>query len=273
MDQSDCAEEALAVFPERIAQRTAEYQARKLRACGVDPELYGDTAETGLFGQDCFKAMTAGGVVLDGMVHMAQRFGLHQPAMIAAPLVQRGWIASDEADPRGRRIVQKFEFLRADGDIAMTAEMFRLKPDPTKMGARRGTRRKEEDLRQGLALLDDKTMRPEDVMAFSEDVGNLIHFEPDFASRYGYRAPISQGIQTMIWMMGYLARDRVPRTFDVTARFARPVHWDDTVTLWGIPKNDSPNTDGQITGGPELLRAINAEGKLAAELRVDALTY
>jgi hypothetical protein len=40
------------------------------------------------------------------------------------------------------------------------------------------------------------------------------------------------------------------------------------VTLWGIPKNDGLNTDG-----PNSLRAINAEGKLTAELRVDALTY
>ncbi|MDA1310960.1 MAG: MaoC family dehydratase [Proteobacteria bacterium] len=268
MDDGDRADETLTVFPERIAQRTAEYQARKLRACGVDPALYGDTVETGLFGQDCFKAMTAGGVVLDGMVHMAQRFALHRPAMIDERLVQRGWIASDEADPRGRRIVQKFEFLRADGDIVVTAEMFRLKPDPAKMGASRGTRRKDEDPRQGLTLLDGKTMRPKDVMAFSEDVGNLIHFEPDFAKRYGYRAPISQGIQTMIWMMGALARDRPPQTFDVTARFARPVHWDDTVRLWA-----SPNTEDQITGAPDVLRAINAEGKLAAELRVDAVTY
>jgi acyl dehydratase len=268
MDQADCAKQTLTVFPERIAQRTAEYQERKLRACGVDPTLYGNTAEVGLFGQDCFKAMTAASVVLDGMVHMAQRLVLHQPAMIVEPLVQRGWIASDEADPRGRRIVQKFEFVRADGDIAVTAEMFRLKPEPTKMGVSRGTRRKDEDPREGFTLLNDKTMRPEDVMAFSEDVGNLIHFEPGFARRYGYRAPISQGIQTMIWMMGALARDRAPRTFDVIAQFLRPVHWDDTVTLWGIPKNGGLDTDG-----PNSLRAINAEGKLTAELRVDALTY
>ena len=263
MNLGTTADQALTVFPERTAMRTRAYQERKLRACGVDPTLFGDVVETGLFGQDCFKAMTAGGVVLDGMVHMAQRFELLRAARLAEPLTQRGWIASDEEDPRGRRIVQMFEFFTADGAISARAEMFRLKPDPAKMGASRGTRRAAEDPRDGMSKIDEKTMRPEDVTAFSEDVGNLIHFDPDFAGRYGYRAPISQGIQTMIWMMSTLAAERLPVRFDVTARFARPIHWDDTVTLWA----------GNGDAAPDLLRAVNAEGKLAAELRVDQIEY
>jgi hypothetical protein len=263
MNPGDVDGRALAVFPERTTLRTPAYQERKLRACGVDPALYGDTVETGLFGQDCFKAMTAGGVVLDGMVHMAQRFELLRPATLGEPLTQHGWIASDEEDPRGRRIVQIFEFLTADGAISARAEMFRLKPDPAKMGASRGTRRAATDPRDDMTKIDEKTMRPEDVTAFSEDVGNLIHFEPDFAGRYGYRAPISQGIQTMIWMMGALAGERAPLRFDMTARFARPIHWDDTVSLWA----------GEGDAGPDMLRVVNAEGKLAAELRVDRIEY
>lgn len=263
MSPGNIADPALTIFPERTVMRTRAYQEGKLRACGVDPALYGDTLETGLFGQDCFKAMTAGGVVLDGMVHMAQRFELLCPAGLDEPLTQRGWVASDEEDPRGRRIVQVFEFLTADGAVSARAEMFRLKPDPAKMGASRGTRRAVEDPRDGLMQIDEKTMRPRDVTAFSEDVGNLIHFEPDFAARYGYRAPISQGIQTMIWMMGALARERPPVSFDMTARFARPIHWDDTVTLWS----------GTNDGAPDLLRAVNAEGKLASELRLDQIGY
>lgn len=263
MNPGNVANQALTVFPERTAMRTRAYQERKLRACGVDPALYGDTVETGLFGQDCFKAMTAGGVVLDGMVHMAQRFELFRPAALDEPLTQRGWIASDEEDPRGRRIVQVFEFLTTGGAISARAEMFRLKPDPAKMGASRGTRRAADDPRDGMTKIDEKTMRPEDVTAFSEDVGNLIHFDPDFAGRYGYRAPISQGIQTMIWMMGALARERVPAGLDVTARFARPIHWDDRVTLWA----------GNGDTAPDLLRAVNAEGKLAAEVRIDRIEY
>jgi hypothetical protein len=254
----------LTVFPERTVTRTATYQARKLRACGVDPALYAGGVETGLFGQDCFKAMTAAGQTLDGMVHMAQRFALRHVTAFDEPLTQRGWIASDEAHARGRRIVQMFEFTRADGSVAAVAEMFRLKPDPAKMGGNRSTRKPDEDPRDGLDLVCEKVMRPEDVTGFSEDVGNLIHFDPDFAARYGYRAPISQGIQTMVWMMSALARDRMPKRFDVTARFIRPVYWDDALSLWGRPDAAAPH---------DLLRAINAEGKTTAELRVDAVAY
>jgi hypothetical protein len=263
MGTSDVSKDIPRNFPDRTARRTRAYQERKLRACGVDPALYGDRVETGLFGQDCFKAMTAGGVVLDGMVHMAQRFELCHAVALEEPLTQRGWIASEEEHPRGQRIVQMFEFLDASGAVSARAEMFRLKPDPAKMGASRGARGVSDDPRDGMVLLDEKTMRPEDVTGFSEDVGNRIHFEPDFAGRYGYRAPISQGIQTMIWMMGALAKDQTPKRFDVTARFARPIHWDDAVTLW------SSREDGTL----DLLRAVNAEGKLAAEMRVDQIEY
>lgn len=263
MNQDIIAKTPLQTFPERAATRTRDYQDRKLRACGVDPALYGDSLETGLFGQDCFKAMTAGGVVLDGMVHMAQRFELLRPARLGEALTQRGWIASDDEDPRGRRIVQVFEFIQPDGEISARAEMFRLKPDPEKMGASRGIRRSVVDPSANMRQIAEKTMRPQDVTAFSEDVGNLIHFDPDFAGRYGYRAPISQGIQTMIWMMGSLAARDYPRSFDVTARFARPIHWDDTVTLWRDREE----------GAPRLARALNADGKLAAELRVDHIEY
>ncbi len=263
MQDSAGGNEPLQVFPDRTATRTRAYQERKLRACDVDPALYGDALETGLFGQDCFKAMTAGGVVLDGMVHMAQRFELRRPARLGDTLHQRGWVASDEEHPRGRRIVQIFEFLTRQGTVSARAEMFRLKPDPEKMGAGVGARRASEDPRAGMIQIAEKTMRPQDVTAFSEDVGNLIHFDPDFAGRYGYRAPISQGIQTMVWMMGALAARACPTRLDVTARFARPVHWDDAVTLWRDERN----------AAPAVLRAVNADGKLAAELRVDLLEY
>ena len=115
----------------------------------------------------------------------------------------------------------------------------------------------------GLSKIADKAIRPEHVTGSSEDVGNLIHFDSDFAGRYGYRAPISQGIQTMIWMMGALAAGAPPASFDVTARFIRPVYWDSEISLWA----DSTNA------APSMLRAVDGDGKAVAELRVDGLRY
>ena len=258
MVQADLIYGKFSVFPERETLRERGYQDRKLRACGVDPARYRDLAETGLFGQDCFKQMIAAGQVLDGMVHMGQRFILHGPVALGEPLRQSGWIESDEEHPRGRRIVQMFEFHRSSGELAVSAEMYRLKPDRSKMGVRRRGGTASKDPCEGLAQLETKVMRPEDVMAFSEDVGNLIHFEPDFAGRYGYRAPISQGIQTMIWMMGALAVPSPPRRLDVTASFARPVFWDETIRLWG---------------GDRLNRVVTLDSKSAAELRVHDVEY
>ncbi len=258
MDQTYVIDRAVKVFPEQMVTRSRTYQERKLRVCGVDPARYGRTVETGLFGQDCFKAMTAAGEQLDGMIHTAQRFVLHHRSDLDEPLRQRGWIARDEPGPRGRRILQMFEFSRADGRVAVTAEMHRLVPDPLRMGQSRGTARSTCDPRDGFERLAEKQLQPEDVTEFSADVGNLIHFKPDFARRYGYRAPISQGIQTMIWMMAALADTAPPRCFDVTARFLRPVYWDETLTLWG---------------GPDLLRTLTADTRVAAELRVDSMEY
>ena len=255
---------ALAVFPDRTALRTRGYQTRQLRACGVDPALYHDHAETGLFGQDCFKSMITGGQTLDGMVHLAQRFVLLQRIGFDEPLRQRGRIVSDEEDARGRRIRQDFVFLRADASVAVVAEMYRLIPDPARMGGSRGTRRSDADPRDGLTFVEEKRMRPKDVTGFSADVGNLIHFDPDFAGQLGYRTPIAQGIQTMIWMMGQLARRRSPKALDVTARFVRPVHWDETLSLWAISARDA---------APDLVRAVNRDGRSVAELRVDSVTY
>lgn len=256
---------ALRDFVPRETARDREYQERKLRACGVDPAVFGGLAETGLYGQDCFKQMTASGETLDGMVHLGQRFALHRAAALGERLAQTGRIASDEPGPRGRRILQAFEFRRADGTLAVAAEMHRLTPDPALMGARRGgSRPAAADPREGFARLAEKEMRPEDVAAFSEDVGNLIHFDPDFAARYGYRAPIAQGIQTMVWAMGALARDRAPARFDVFARFPRPVHWDEAVSLWAAPAE--PRAGGR-------LRVLDSGGKVAAELDIAALAY
>ena len=253
--------DVLVRFEPRTAVHDRVWQESRLEACGVDPALFGSTAETGLFGQDCFRMMTLSGETLDGMVHLGQRFRLHGKVALGEPLQQTGWIASDESHPRGRSIVQRFAFHRADRSLALEAEMYRLTPDATRMGVR-GGRGGERDPREGLVHVADRTMRPDDVTGFSRDVGNRIHFEPAFAARYGYRAPLAQGIQTQVWMMGLLAARAVPAALDVTARFIRPVHWDDAISLW---------SSARAPGAGDLVRVIDPQGVLRAEMRIAQL--
>jgi len=253
-------------FPERPVTRTREYQDSRLQACGVDPALYGDQAAAGLFGQDCFKAMRDAGHQVDGLVQIEQRFRQIQPVAIGEPLTQRGWIEAYEEVERGHRLHRTFEFVRRDGTVALVADVIGLVPDKEKWAAAKAKagERKPVDPREGFEQVSTKTMTPEDVTLFSSDVGNLIHFEPEFAAGLGYRAPLAQGLQTMVWMMGRLTEDGPPVSFEVSALFRRPVFWDDAASLW-----QHKGENGFI----DRLRALDGDGKLTTELNVASISY
>lgn len=253
-------------FPERPVTRTREYQETRLRACVVDPALYGDQAAAGLFGQDCFKAMREAGHQVDGLVQTEQRFRQIEPIAIGEPVTQRGWIEAFDEVERGHRLHRTFEFVRRDGSVALVADVIGLVPDKEKWvaAAAKGGRKAPTDPREGYEHVAEKRMTPEDVTLFSSDVGNLIHFEPDFAADLGYRAPLAQGLQTMVWMMGRLTEDGPPASFALSAGFKRPVFWDDAASLW---QHRGP--DGFI----DRMRALNEAGKLTAELTVASLSY
>lgn len=187
-------------FPERSVIRTREYQDSRLRACGVDPALYGVQAAAGLFGQDCFKAMRTAGHQVDGLVQTEQRFRQLEPIAVGETVTQRGWIEAYEEVPRGHRLHRKFEFVLKDGAVALTADVIGLVPDKAKWTsvAKRPPLSAPFEARDGYTQVSEKIMTPEDVTLFSSDVGNLIHFDPDFAANLGYRAPLAQGLQTMV---------------------------------------------------------------------------
>lgn len=252
-------------FPERPVTRTRDYQASRLKACGVNPALYGDQAAAGLFGQDCFKAMREAGHQVDGLVQTEQRFRQLEPIAIGETVTQRGWIEAYEEVSRGHRLHRTFEFVLKDGTVALTADVIGLVPDKEKWAAAAKTpSASPSDPRDGFDPVSEKSMTPEDVTLFSSDVGNLIHFEPAFAARLGYRAPLAQGLQTMVWMMGLLTEDGPPKSFEVSAKFRRPVFWDEETSLWRHRAD---------TGFIDSIRALNAAGKMASELTVSSLSY
>jgi acyl dehydratase len=169
-----------------------------------------------------------------------------------------GETVSNEEVARGRRIVQRFEIRRRDGGLAVVSEHVRLLPDLAKMGAKAGDRPPESP---SGAVIAGKTLTPGDVATFSRPVGNDIHFDPGFAARYGYRAPLAQGLMTMTWMVGHVAEAfRGAGAARLTARFRRPVFWDDALTLYG---------ERDAAGAPVNLVAVNAEGRSVCDLRVE----
>jgi acyl dehydratase len=245
-------------FPDRAVALRAPYQGERLIASGVDPDLWGGMCEPVLWALEGFRSMTAVGQDIDGYVHVEQRLIQAVPVPLGETVTFRGETVALDPVPRGRHLVQRFEVVRADGEVALVAEHVGLLPDPTRMGG--GAGRPAETAGAALEVLAEKTLTPDQVRVFSGDVGNEIHFDPEFAARYGYRAPLAQGLMTMLWMLGRLAADQgAPAAVNVVARFRRPVFWDDAMILLGRRGDDgrlgyleTRNLAGRPTAGLDI---------------------
>lgn len=246
-------------FPESTVIRDAAAQAEALKACAVDPAVWDGLAEPTLWGNDGFRAMSAAGQGIDGYIHVEQHLTLTGAVALGETVTFSGETVSNEEVPRGRRIVQRFTVRRGDGSTAVVSEHVRLLPDLEKMGARPGGSARAEDL--PTERIAEKTLTPEAVKTYSRPVGNEIHFDPNFAARYGYRAPLAQGLMTMTWMVAQVAdRLRAAPTVRLVARFRRPVFWDDALTLVGARDED---------GALVRLCALNVEAKTVCDLSVE----
>lgn len=249
------------LFPEKVVSRDAAAQEEALRACAIDPARWGGLAEPTLWGNDGFRAMTAAGQGIDGYIHVEQRLTLSGTVPLGEAVRFSGETVSNEEVPRGRRIVQRFEIRRADGSLAVVSEHIRLLPDLEQMKGRSGERSRPEQV--PTEVVAEKTMTPDDVVTYSRPVGNEIHFDPEFAARYGYRAPLAQGLMTMTWMTAHLADELRSTPMSILiARFRRPVFWDDPLTLVGERDPDGKNAR---------LCALNAEGRIACDLRMETV--
>jgi len=237
---------------------TRARQARYHACCEVDGALFGDRADFSILGNDCLRAYNAAGLEIDGTVHLTQRFVRHANIAIDAPLVVRGRIATAEQTPKGRQLLYVFEVHGPDGAVAVTSEMGFLEADAAALSpgppARARTKRPAEST-EGLAPLACKRLTPERVMGYSEEVGNRIHFEPEFAQAIGYRAPIAQGQMSITWMVEVLEAAGAPARLELSARFLRPLFWDDSVEIKGAPG----------VGMPGRLVALNPAGRIACE--------
>ena len=248
-------------FPEATLSRDPTAQSEALTACAVDPAVWSGETEPTLWGNDGFRAMSAAGQEIDGYIHVEQRLTLSGGLPLGEAVLFSGETVSNEAVPRGRRIVQRFEVRPADRSLAVVSEHIRLLPDLEKMGKRSGPVSPPDPV-PGIVIAE-KVMQPQDVVTYSKSVGNEIHFDPEFAARYGYRAPLAQGLMTMTWMAAYLAdRLRAAPMAILVAQFKRPVFWDDPLTLVSEAPGDAKQAH---------LCALNAEGRVACDLRMEIL--
>jgi acyl dehydratase len=248
--------------------RDAAYQARRLRAADIDPALFGERCEPGLFGLDCFSAMVAAGHDIDGYVFIGQTCRQIRPVRLGETVTLSGHVRECRPVRGGICVVDVFRLSDSNGLVCWESELTGLLVDEV---ARRASEnidvrvvKREAVSGEAWQRTQDKTLTPQKVRDFSEDVGNLIHFDEAYAQQHGFRAPLAQGVMSATWLLSALHRERLPSAFDVDIRFMRPVFWDSPASLW---ITTAPGGDGIVAA-----QSRDADGKVTADLAVRWLT-
>jgi hypothetical protein len=144
----------------------------------------------------------------------------------------------------------------------LTAARQSLRPDPSKVGTR-GAGERPAPVIADVASLKEVgrfTLTPEAVSAYSGP-HNPIHFDPEVATRSGYRAPIMGGTQCVRFVTAEIWRRFSPRTLDLDIYFRRPLFWDDSFEVM-VDEDD----------GTWKAICLAKDGKVATEARINALT-
>lgn len=220
----------------------AAYQAQRLGAADVDPGLFGDWCEPGLFGLDCFSAMVAAGHDIDGYVFVGQTCRQIRPIRLGEAVTMSGHVRECRPVRGGVCVVDVFRVSNASGAVCWESELTGFLVDEAARLASGGAdaRLVKRDAVSAAVWqpVQEKILTPQKVRDFSEDVGNLIHFDEAFARQHGFRAPLAQGVMSATWLLSMLYRDAMPISFDVDIRYMRPVFWDSPASLWSAKNED-----------------------------------
>lgn len=259
------------VFPEEPIHLEASEQRRLHGHCGIPDDRYGGTCDVGLLARRPILLNTAAiqacrpGVA---PVHTVQRIRQHMPVSLGETLSLRGeYVAVDEAR-RGYVARSRWQYRRGDGTVVLTVE-----PDVLLVDADRkpqkgsGSRRPDAapaELQANWETLARKECTPDSTCGYCLNTTNLIHTDPDTARRFGFRAPIIAGNQTVNFVLEALALQARPRSFDIEVRFRKPVFWDEGIDIQG-----RHGPDGKLAE----IRVVNDQGVVVADATVNAVEY
>jgi len=237
---------------------SASRQRRYLTAAEVDPNHYGRLADVSISGADCFLSLRKALIRIDSQVHMEQILHQHGPVSLDEALKTKGKIESVDETPVGAKTKAVFEFLRSDGSMAVSAETVTLESDPGKWSSGGSG-----DMRSGFNVLSQKLLMPTKVQAYTQELGNRIHFDPAYALRYGLRALLASGLMAITWAIEALSEGGLPDAFELSARFPAPFYWDDGVDVMA---------DKALGKKPEgaRIRCVASTGALACEATIQA---
>lgn len=248
-------------FQNRDMTVDAADQQRLVSLCGIDPAVFGDKMDPAGFISLAIQEGVRNMVHANATINMVQHLVQHRQMTLGEKLTVGGQILNVEEVPRGRVATSEVWFAGKDGKRALTASRKSLRPDASKVGLR-GAGERPSPVIADLAKLKSVgsfTLTPEAVKAYSGP-HNPIHFDPDVATRNGYRAPIMGGTQCVRFLTAEIWHRFAPQTLDMDIYFRRPLFWDDSFSVMV----DEQNGEWQAI-------CLAKDGKVATEARINSI--
>jgi acyl dehydratase len=246
-------------FPVFFALVDQARQDRYHQTTDINGAVFAGLADISIFAQDVFRAIAKAGLPNDGRILVRQRLFQTGRVALGEVLSVEVEVGPYDEGPRGRYLTCHIAFRRANQTVPLRMVTQHLLPydEAPTPGAK--TPGKAEDPRAGMEVVGALKLSPEKVMGYSEEVGNRIHFDPEFAASRGYRMPLAQGPMQLTAMHGAIVAQAMPWEMDLEIRFLRPVFWDGELTLYSDPER-------------RVYRCIDGNGKLTAEAVLHHLT-
>jgi len=264
--------EAGARFPDEVLDISAEYQEAMLDFSEIDPALYAGEVEPGLIARRPISVI--GGALFDhhperGYVHTVQTFERLLPIPQGEPIRMSGSFTKIDEHPRGWIMHGRFEFRRADGELALVVSPSALMADPERNTAAPAPKggpaptadeRRAELAAAGWTTLHAKTCTPVRVVGYCGKTRNLIHTDPEYAQGFGFRAPITAGNQMVEWHLEAARLSNIGERFGGSVTLQRPVFWDDPLEVM------TRRVDGALE-----VAVVKDDGRVANRGRFQAL--
>ncbi|HMN80232.1 MAG TPA: MaoC family dehydratase [Burkholderiaceae bacterium] len=246
-------------FPDVPLRIDRQRQRRNHLITGVDDDLFGDRVNAGVLTDVISQSVHAVKLPIDGRVLLGLQVQQRTALSIGQDLIGRGRIDALVSAPRGHLLTCSYHLIAADQPASapppVSIRNTMLLLDPSTPRAAPGARPVEDPL-AGFTRSGRCTMTPEAVRAYCAEIGNLIHFDEEYARARGYRAPIAPRLLDVTILVAELRRahgDRsAPFAFDLDLRVHRPLFWDETLDTWIRRAGDSfefrlVTGDGRIT--------------------------
>ncbi len=245
-------------WPAMLTHVDGERQERYHQILAVDGAIFGTLADVSIFAQDVSRTIAKAGLPNDGRILLSQRIFQTGYVRLGEELSVEAEVGPDSDGPRGRYLTCNIGFRRTNRAVALRMVTQYLLPF-AKVPDLPRTTTTPLDPAQGMEVVGCLELTPEKVAEFSQEVGNLLHSDPEYARSRGFRAPIAQGLTQLIAMHSAVVNQAMPWEMDLQTRFVRPVFWDSKLVLYADP-------------GRRLYRCVDQHGKMTAEATLNHLT-